>query len=105
MIERMLSKEAEGPVPAAGAAAAPAGLPEMRQPLLAEEAPTPPTQRAGLATALAIVRWDRLRAARLAFCPHRAGGQRWHAWQMAAPLRSRQPAAPERQRLPSLQVH
>lgn len=56
VIERVPSKEAaEGlPSPAAGAAAT--GLPGLQQPLLAEEAPTPVTQRAGLVRALAIVR-------------------------------------------------
>ncbi|KAL4431140.1 hypothetical protein ABPG75_006396 [Micractinium tetrahymenae] len=56
LIERVFSKEAEEGLPAPAVAAA-AGLPELQRPLLAEEAPTPVTQRAGLARALAIVRY------------------------------------------------
>ncbi|KAL4423566.1 hypothetical protein ABPG77_004606 [Micractinium sp. CCAP 211/92] len=55
VIERMPSKEGEQAVSATAVEAG--GLPELRQPLLAEEAPIPVTQRAGLARALAIVRY------------------------------------------------
>lgn len=60
IIERGLSKEAEeAPAPAAPPAAGMRALPELEQPLLAEEAPppTPVGERAGLAKALAIIRW------------------------------------------------
>lgn len=57
IIERGLSKELPEQ---AAAPAGPAGaLPELQQPLLAEEAPppTPVGERAGLSKALAIIRW------------------------------------------------
>ncbi len=73
VIERMPSKEGEQAVPATAVEAG--GLPELRQPLLAEEAPTPVTQRAGLARALAIVRCGTLQAGTSFSCLHRADSQ------------------------------
>ena len=60
IIERGMPREAEeAPAPAAPTAAGVGGQPELEQPLLAEEAPppTPAGERAGLAKALAIIRW------------------------------------------------
>ncbi len=54
IIERGLSKEVPEQAPSPAAA-----LPELQQPLMAEEAPppSPAGERAGLSKALAIIRW------------------------------------------------